>query len=137
MFQPQSLDMANQVIVTIAVKNRKLSYYPRRDNDVIVYAKDPERGHPEKPDQVRWVATGLESDNQFLLIQAKKTNPAGPIFPFPEYRLTRISNTTVSGVPQVRPPDHGETRWGYSITLMEGDKVVDTIDPLIIVKNDP
>jgi hypothetical protein len=127
-------DVANQVVVTIAVKNGKLRHYPQRNHDVVAYFKEPGKASPEKPEQVRWVVRDL-GPGQEIVIRAK--DPGTGIFPLDEYRITAGSNSIVSGPPRVQPPQKREMAWSYSITLMEGKNVLDFIDPSVIIKNDP
>jgi hypothetical protein len=47
------------------------------------------------------------------------------------------SNTVKSGPPTKSPAKGEDLNWPYSITLMDSKGEVDTIDPMVIIKNDP
>lgn len=128
-------NVANQTVVMIAIRNGHLSLYPRRTNDVIAYFHPvPELSAPEKPNEVRWVVGGL-GPNQSVRIVAK--TPGTGLFPSDEFEISSACNSIRSGFPQRGPGDGAELNWSYSVVLLENGQVIDTIDPMIIIKNDP
>lgn len=134
--EPQKLeDIQNQTLVQIAIRKRKIHLYPQRASDAVVYHKAPtEQASPVKPEQVRWVVGNL-APNQQLRIEAKPSEE--DIFAARTFVITGDCNTILSGEPR-RSAGYGrELRWNYSITLVEDGRPVDTIDPTIIIKDDP
>jgi hypothetical protein len=128
-------NVANQSVVMIAVRNNQLSLYPRRTNDVVAYYHPvPEKSSPEKPNEVRWVVGGL-GPNQSVRIVAK--TPGTGLFPSDEFEINSACNSIRSGFPQMGPGAGTELNWCYSVVLLENGIVIDTIDPMIIIKNDP
>lgn len=130
----QTFDVANQVLVTIAVRGNKLSMFPRRSGDVRAYFRKP--GHSDhKPCEVRWAVTGL-SAGQTIRITSKEG--VEPVFPGEPYVITYPENTIRSMSP-VRGPSsrHGTLDWSYDITLLEGSRVLDVLDPEVEIKEDP
>jgi len=126
------LPVANQVLVTIAVEDGKLSLYPDRGNDVVVFHRS-EGYHPERPNQVRWVAVGL-SEGQEIVLEPKANQPDV----FDEiHHIEFGKNSVCSGSPK-RSPDVG-TRlfWNYTIKLVQDGKQIDEIDPGVEIKDDP
>lgn len=132
--QPESIPVASQTVVTFAVKNNKLSHYPRRDNDVIAYYKDHNQSNPEKPEQIRWVVRDMAA-NQHLEVRAK--NPGTGIFGGDLFVIAAGYNSITSGAPLIQPGKGQDLNWPYSVHLMENGREVDQIDPMVIIKNDP
>src|SRR5262245_23635168 len=57
-----------QTLIQITIENNNIVLYPQRETDAIAYRK-PASGpaHPAKPDQIRWVVSGLGSSQEILL----------------------------------------------------------------------
>lgn len=131
---------ANQVLVTIAVSNDKLSIFPRREDDVAIYCnsrsmKDAPQS-PEKPRELCWVVTGA-SATQRVHIQAK--NPAMGMFEREEWDVPgpHGERSARSGFVKACPAQGHYAVWGYEVALYDGAERKDYIDPTIIIKTDP
>ncbi len=116
----------------------KIYMYPQRESDVVIYRKAAGKGHPAKPEQIRWVIEGLQTaQNLTLRTKAGDTN-VFPDSPFTISGKDDGSSTTIeSGA-----PDMGE-EWNYDIILYTGSNPddpgsrLDIKDPTIEVKDDP
>jgi hypothetical protein len=130
----ETLRVANQVLVTIAVKGNKLSVYPRRTGDVRAYFRK-ENHSPDKPVEIRWAVTGL-GNGQTIRITSKEG--VQPVFPGEPYQITYPENTICSQSPVKGPATrHGVLTWRYDITLLENGRALDVLDPDVEIKEDP
>jgi hypothetical protein len=130
---------ANQVLVTIAVQDQRLSVYPRRDTDVVVYCNSTNPRNapqsPEKPREVCWMATG-RNPNQKIQITAKA--PGTGIFGRDNWEISDgVGNIAETGPVRVGPPKGQIGVWYYSITLLDNGERRDHIDPTVVIKTDP
>ena len=130
----ETLHVANQVLVTIAVKGNKLSMYPQRSGDVLAYFR--RQGHsPAKPVEVRWAVDGLGKDQMVRIVSKPGVDP---VFPGEPYEIAYPNNTICSQSPMKGPKTpHGVLSWSYTITLLENGRTLDVIDPDVEIKEDP
>jgi hypothetical protein len=130
--------LSNQVLVQIEIARGKLHCYPQRASDTLIYkrkqARVPVHGRPL---EVRWVVTGLQ-DGQVVRILPKDRGPE-TFARQSSFQIGPDSNTLTSGQPR-----HGAGRghcftWRYGIVLLAGErgKVLDRLDPGIIIKDYP
>jgi hypothetical protein len=125
--------LENQTLVTIAIKNNKLSVYPKRAGEVRAYYRKKDY-HPELPTEIRWVVTGLES-GQSIRIEAKDSQPH--LFPAP-FVITHPENTVCSQSPSNGPSSpHSALTWSYAVKLLQGTTILDTLDPDVEIKDNP
>ena len=123
-----------QTLVQITIQNNEIFLYPQRETDAVVYRKDQGKGHPAKPEQIRWVAEGLGA-NQRLLIEGKLGQ--ANLFPRSPFEIKGGDNTVLSG-PPAKDAANG-ARWRYNIFLYEGEdpNPIAMKDPGIEIKDDP
>ena len=134
---PQKLnDIDNQTLVQIVVNGKEILVYPKRVADAVVYykKKDPPHAYPAKPEQIRWVVTGLKP-NQEIRIEGKQGQ--GAPFSSATFVIPYDCNTILSGVVNHDAGPEGELRWNYNITLLQNGAPLATLDPTIIIKDDP
>lgn len=132
---------ANQILVTIAVKDNKLFVYPRREDDTAIYcnSQDPTLPpqSPDKPREICWVATGA-SPSQEIRITAG--HPHGkPVFAHSTWTIPGGTNGAYveSGFVKNPPAEGFYAVCKYDIELLDGGKRVDYIDPTVVIKTDP
>jgi hypothetical protein len=130
--------LSNQVLVQVEIERGRIHCYPQRASDTLIYKRTrgrvPVHGRPL---EVRWVVTGLR-DGQFVRLvpkdRGRKTFARQSSF-----QIGPGSNTLTSGHPlHGAGPGHCFT-WRYSIVLSAGErgKVLDRLDPGIIIKDYP
>lgn len=132
---------ANQVLVAIAVQNKRLSMYPRRWGEVVLYCKggDPkgEPRSPEKPRELCWMVTDRDGRAN-RKIQIKSKNPSKSPFSRSDWEIPVGSGKFVESGPLLTCPTEGQLdAWHYEVSLMEGDTRLDYIDPTVVIKTDP
>jgi hypothetical protein len=135
MGKPEKIDgIENQVLVHVQVANGKLHVYPKRATDTVVYhVTDPEKADPAKPHEVRWIVSGLQS-NQEVRIEAKSQLDA---FSEVNFKVPGGCNSNRTGVPRKPAGDNKELWWKYDLVLSGGGVELDRIDPTVIIKDDP
>jgi hypothetical protein len=136
----ETLHVANQVLVTIAVKKDpsepkgyRLTIYPQRKGEVQAFSRSP--GHSlERPEEVRWAVVGLEA-GQRIRIETKEGEPN----PFPDdsYEIVYPNNTICSKPPKEKPAMGHSLTWLYKVSLLDTTGELAFIDPEVIVNNDP
>ena len=125
-------ELMNRAIVNIFVRNNKLSVFPRRQGDVVVYYSRPGVGSPEKARQVLWVVDGLPS-NQRIEIRGKDgTHP----FTGGLHDIGVGENLCHSTDVKTSVGKQGMT-WSYSIALYDGKVLIHQLDPDVVIKDDP
>lgn len=137
----ENLDVANQVLVTIAVKEDpsepkgyRLTIYPQRKEEVQTYKRGATGYRPERPEKVRWVAVGLKAGLR-IHIETKegKTN----YFPDDFYEIVHPGNTVCTQPPEEKPSPGQSLIWSYKVSLLDSTRELAAIDPDVIVNNDP
>ncbi len=132
---------ANQALVTIAVQNERLSIYPQRADDLVIYCNslDPKAGprSPEKPKEVCWMVTGRK-ENQKIRIRSKSSGTGARIFGKDAWEIPGERDDTAESGPVLAPPVQGQIgAWHYEVLLLEDGKTLDHIDPTVVIKTDP
>lgn len=117
-----------------------LQYFPQRRGDTQIYYTSPANAHkrsPTKPREVRWVLQRpAGADHLIVVVEAK--NQGTGLLPQDEYVIDKGDNTIHSGEAQRGPgSDPGQFLWRYNLVLRDGARVIDTVDPDIIIKEDP
>jgi len=129
----------NQALVQIVIKGNKLHVYPQRGTDTLIYYVSPEnrRGGnhaPAKPWETRWVVDGLK-EGQRIVIAPKA--PGEDVLES-EYVIVWPDNSVRSGEPTRSPGGKPlELHWKYNIFLYQDTKLLDQLDPEVVVKDDP
>ena len=134
---PARIDhVANQVLVTIAVRNNRLTVFPQRGTEVVVYFRvDPAQGNPAAPGEVRWVVDGL-GEQQSVVIAAKEPDNRNH-FSKTQYTIKYPNNTVCSGPPKRSPYPNGSFVWPYRVTLFQGTRELDVFDPDVEIRDVP
>ena len=140
---PDDLEVANQLIVTIAVQKDTsnpprytLTLYPRRGSEVLIYRPTGQApASPEKPTQVRWAVKGLEPKQKIRI--APKADCPKDVFD-DEYTIPYSKKGIVSGRPEKGPNGRDILTWSYRVSLLDGnDAELAFIDPDVEIENDP
>jgi hypothetical protein len=129
-----------QALVQIAVIPQdggyRVDYYPRRAADTVVF-HERSQGTPSPvvPREVRWVVTGMQP-NMEVRICAKQTGSG--MFSLDEFRIASGCNSIRSG-PALKEGSNLGLPWDYRIELYIDDVLQPkaTIDPTVVIKNDP
>lgn len=94
------------------------------------YSDDPALRSAERPRQVVWVAHDLPNKMKLVIEAKPKVKPLGLL----EENLYTI--TTQTG-PVSSLPVRKEGTWSYDVRLVQGNTVLASIDPDIVVRPDP
>jgi hypothetical protein len=135
--QPNERAVVVSIAVLVTGSGYELRVFPQRSGDTLIFHSEPRTAEsPEKPRQVRWVATGLEA-GQTLKIAAKKRGTEQ--LPQDEFKITHPCNSVRSGEATRHPGEAGELQWPYYVILLDDQQVelARTPDPTVIIKNDP
>jgi hypothetical protein len=128
-------ELANQVVITIAVEGNRLKMFPCRSGDIMTYYRKPGARHsPVKPVEVRWVVRGL-TGNRKVQIRPKEGNTG--IFLDTPVDISPPNNSLRSGQPRRGPLPGTTLTWEYEVALMDNGTELDLIDPDIQIKQDP
>ena len=126
--------IANQTLVTIAVRGNKLHVFPKRRSEVVAYQVDPAAGNPALPTEIRWAVVGL-GPGQKIVIKPKPGHEQ--TFAQPEYVISGGDNTACSGPLKIHVRPAYSVLWSYSVELMKGTTRLDYIDPDVEIREDP
>jgi hypothetical protein len=130
----------NQAVVHVDVSSGEIECFPQRAGETLIFNCWDAVAHPPgpRPVEVRWVVTGLQSD-QYVRIVPKAGTGAG-IFPNWEPLDVRYGfNSVTSGEPGQRAGAGQSLAWIYAIELWDGKlgKRLKALDPGIIIKDYP
>jgi len=129
--------LSNQVLVQIEIERGRIHCYPQRASDTVIYKRKhtrlPVHGRPL---EVRWVVTGLKVGQYVRLVPKDHGKPT--FTGQASFQIGPGTNTLTSGHPlHGAGPGHCFT-WRYGIVLHGGGgKVLDRLDPGIIIKDYP
>ena len=121
----------------------KLSIFPQRGRDTTVFfTRAGKLASEEKPREVVWMAHGLDLPQlpPGVEIKISRKNPGPPLLSNGDkYTLTKANPTQSSGSAVQLPPNQREGTWSYKVDLLDAasNRLADTIDPDVIVKEDP
>ena len=138
--QSEALPLDRATVVHLSViragSGFELRVFPKRSGDTMVFHSESEElGAPEKPRQVRWLVTGL-GEGQTVRISARV--PESDMLPQDTYEITYPHNSVLSGEAVMHPGPGRDLTWGYTVSLLDAKRrVLDQIDPVVIIKNDP
>jgi hypothetical protein len=108
-----------------------LGVFPGRRGDTrAFYSDDPALRSAERPRQVVWVAHDLPNKMELVIEAKPKVQPLGLL----AQNLYTITTQTglVASLPVLK-----EGTWSYDVRLVQGDTVIASIDPDIVVRPDP
>jgi len=108
-----------------------LGVFPSRRGDTMAfYSDDPARRSVERPRQVVWVAHDLPNKMELVIEAKPRVQPLGLL----AQNLYTITTQTglVASLPVLK-----EGTWSYDVRLVQGNTVIASIDPDIVVRPDP
>jgi hypothetical protein len=116
-----------------------LSYSPMRWHESVIYFTPP--GKPENPilpREVRWEVSGLPADHWIEISEKHEDNHGRNRMKGDTIKIYAGNPVGSSGPAQFcRPPRPHAESWTYQIVLKNPNRTLHTIDPDIIIKEDP
>ena len=118
--------------------NFKLEVFPYRSYDSMVFHGHGGQASIHKPRNVTFLAHGLQP-NQTIKITAK--TPNSNMFDDDELEIVHPCNAVSTSVARRGPPSMNlDLQWGYDVDLVDsttGTKLAMTLDPTVVIKDDP
>jgi len=116
-----------------------LSYSPMRWHESVIYFTPPnQQPNPNLPREVRWEVSGLPRDHWIEISEKKSVNHGRNRMKDETIKIDAGNPVGSSGPAQFcgQPRPRAES-WTYQIVLRNSSRILATIDPEIIIKEDP
>lgn len=115
----------------------KIDCFPKRWSESVIYfTPGNKRQNPSLPREVVWEVSGLATGQAVELVPKSTSKAKQPLTAPGRITSSSPSRRTARVGPNFRP-GHRVDAWQYSIVLRDRNGKLDTIDPEIIIKEDP
>jgi len=134
---PVPLTIRVQVTEDPQTRKWKIDYYPKRWSDSVIYfTPGNKKGNPSLPREVVWEVSGLKTGQTVDLVPKSTSKAQQPLTTPGGITSTSHSRRTAGVKPNFRPR-HRIDAWQYSIVLRDRSGELATVDPEIIIREDP
>jgi hypothetical protein len=134
--------LLHATLVRVSVRDLRLHAYPKRHGEVVLYHVAEEHqavASPVKPHRIVFVVDMVPAGHTLSLVPSAHNPVTLSNLEVPRDFSGAATQLFDSGVPDHGPGKGQQLEWEYDIVLREDatGRVVDRIDPPVIIKEDP